>query len=82
MMWQDYILTIGSVVFSVALVPAVLAREKPPLSTSAPTFFFLYLFSFVYATLTLWMSALTAFITATLWLILAIQRYRQGRRAL
>lgn len=77
MLWQDYILTIGSIVFSVALVPAVLAREKPPLSTSVPTFFFLYLFSFVYTTLNLWLSALTAGITATLWLILAIQRYRQ-----
>lgn len=82
MLWQDYILTIGSVVFSVALVPAVMAKEKPPLSTSVPTFFFLYLFSFVYTTLSLWLSAMTAGITATLWLILAIQRYRQQRSPL
>jgi type VI protein secretion system component VasF len=80
MLWQDYILTIGSLVFSIALVPAIIAREKPPLSTSVPTFFFLYLFCFIYATLHLWMSSFTSALTATLWLILAIQRFRAGRK--
>jgi hypothetical protein len=79
MLWQDYVLTIGSLVFSIALVPAVMAKEKPPLSTSVPTFFFLYLFSFIYSTLFLWLSAVTSALTATLWLILAIQKYKSSR---
>ncbi len=80
MLWQDYVLTIGSLVFSVALVPAVMAKEKPPLSTSVPTFFFLYLFAFVYATLSLWLSAGSALLTGSLWLTLAIQKYIQQRK--
>ena len=79
MLWQDYVLTIGSLVCSIALVPAVMAKEKPPLSTSVPTFFFLYLFSFIYSTLFLWLSAVTSALTATLWLILAIQKYKSSR---
>jgi hypothetical protein len=77
MLWQDYVLTAGSLVFSIALVPAVLAKDKPPLSTSVPTFFFLYLFAFVYSTLSLWISMCTTILTGTLWLILALQKYRE-----
>lgn len=80
MLWQDYVLTAGSIVFSVALIPAIKAKGKPPLSTSVPTFFFLYLFSFVYATLSLWISTTTTAITGTMWLILAGQKYMQMRR--
>jgi hypothetical protein len=76
MLWQDYVLTIGSIVFAVALIPAIVAKEKPPLSTSVPTFFFLYLFSFVYLTLHLWLSTVTTLITGSMWLILAIQQSR------
>jgi uncharacterized membrane protein len=81
MLWQDYVLTIGSLVFSIALVPAVMAKEKPPLSTSVPTFFFLYLFSFVYSTLSLWLATCTSALTATLWFILAFQKWRALKRA-
>jgi len=80
MLWQDYVLTTGSLVFVISLVPATFAKDKPPLLTSVPTFFFLYLFAGVYLTLTLWLSAITTFLTGTMWLILAIQKYRQNRR--
>ncbi len=74
MHWQDIVLAAGSFVFAVALIPTVLSKEKPPLSTSLLTGITLLVFAVVYATLSLWLSFFSTCITAALWLTIAAQR--------
>ena len=79
MIWQDIVLTIVMIVFSVSLVPQVYYgfRKKEgtiTLITSGPTFVGLYVAAVVYATLSLTFSAIVSFFTATLWFILFLQR--------
>lgn len=76
MIWQDAVLTAGSLVFIAALIPMVRAAAKPPLSTSIPTG--LVLLAFVPAEWTLGAvyAACTSAISGALWLTLAVQRVR------
>lgn len=76
-MWQDYVITIGLVVFCLSLIPAIRAEHKPPLMTSMPTAFFQYVFLVTFASLELWLSAVGASVLAVLWTTLAVQKYRQ-----
>jgi len=79
MLWQDWVFSIGTWVFAIALVPTIRGKEKPPLWTSIPTAFFLTLFALTYFSLTLWLSAFSSLLTATTWYTLAFQKYRQIR---
>ena len=72
-MWQDFILTGGSIVFIIALIPSVLSKDKPALSTSLITGLTLFVFGVVYATLALWITAILTWIITALWFTLAIQ---------
>lgn len=79
MIWQDIVITIASIIFSVALIPQVYYgfRDKVgPIAYSAsiPTFIGLYVICFAFWTLSLYSSAVITFSTGTLWLILFIQR--------
>lgn len=73
-MWQDYVLAAGSVIFALALIPAVLQPGAPPASTSATTAGVLYVFAGVDVTLGLTFTALTTVATAFLWTTLLIQK--------
>jgi FtsH-binding integral membrane protein len=73
MHWQDFVFTIGSLFFIVALVYSVRNEDKPPTKTSVITGFWLGVFSVVYATLGLPLAAITSAISAILWGILAAQ---------
>ncbi|MDO8583168.1 MAG: hypothetical protein Q7R51_01420 [bacterium] len=75
MLWQDWVLTLGSSIFIIALLPSVLSKNKPALSTSLMTGAVLIVFAIVYLTLFLWISAVTTFLTGGLWFVLAIQKY-------
>ena len=75
MVWQDWILTTGSILFIIALAPSVFSKDKPALTTSLLTGTVLAVFAFVYATLSLWLAALTVAITSLTWFILAYQKY-------
>lgn len=55
--WQDLVLTIGSLIFVIALIPSVKGRDKPTFWTSALTGSVLVTFVIVYATLDLWFAA-------------------------
>ena len=74
---QDLILTLGSLVFVVALIPTVLGKHKPALSTSVSTGLVLFVFVGVYISLRLWFTAATTFLTGSLWIALAVQKYLQ-----
>ena len=79
MVWQDLAISIVNIVLCASLVPEVYLGFKEgkgfiTLRTSAPTTFCLYALSFIYYSLNLQLSAVTAFIMATLWLLFLIQR--------
>lgn len=74
--WQDIILTIGSLVFLVALIPSITSKDKPALMTSLMTGLVLFVFAMTYITLDLWFSAVTTALTGMLWLVLAVQKAR------
>ncbi|MFA6908647.1 MAG: hypothetical protein WC289_02045 [Patescibacteria group bacterium] len=79
MIWQDIVITVASIIFSVALVPQVYAGYKEKkgtiaYGTSVPTFVGLYVLCVAYFTLELYLSTVVCFITASLWLILCIQK--------
>jgi len=76
---QDYILTIGSLIFIIALIPSVLSEHKPALSTSVSTMAVLYVFAGVYVSLHLWLTTVTTFLSGTMWAILAVQKWRQTK---
>ena len=78
--WQDIVLMAGGFGFSLALIPAVRHKEKPPVSTSLTTFLILVTFSIAYATLGLWLAFLSGVFTCTMWLVLLIQKVRSKRR--
>jgi len=80
-MWQDWVIAGVQIVFAISLIPSVLHKEnKPSLSTSVFTSAGLYTLSFVYFMLALWFSCVMSGIIATLWALLAYQRYRLNMR--
>ncbi len=87
MVWQDIVLTVVGIIFSVSLIPQIYHGFKEKIGpikllTSTPTFIGLYIIAFTYITLSLYFSAAIAFLTGTLWLMLFIQRlvYCTGKR--
>ncbi|HVX24356.1 MAG TPA: hypothetical protein VG992_03380 [Candidatus Saccharimonadales bacterium] len=77
MQWQDYVIAVGSILFIIALMPSVLGKNKPALSTSVMTGSVLMVFAITYTTLHLWFAGITTALTAIQWFILAIQKYQQ-----
>lgn len=73
-MWQDYVLTAGSVVFILALLPAVFSDAKPPKATCLTTAAVLYVFALTDVTLHLYLTAAITALTAWTWSVLAIQK--------
>jgi hypothetical protein len=74
-MWQDVVFAIGSLIFAMALVPSIRSTDKPALGTSLPTTLILYVFSMTYFSLELYYAAIVTLGTATLWAILAVQKW-------
>ena len=79
MAWQDWVLTIGSFIFSIALIPSLISKDKPAVSTSLSTGIILVIYSYVYYTLNLYLSMVTVAITGVIWLTLAWQKWQQER---
>jgi len=79
MEWQDIVLSVGSWIFTIALIPSVLSKDKPALSSSVMTASVLTIYVVVYITLSLSMSAASTALVAAMWYTLAIQKYVQGR---
>ena len=79
--WQDIVLSIGSLMFVIALIPSVLGKDKPALATSFMTGLVLVVFTVTYATLSLKYTTVTTALSAILWLILAVQKARQDSQS-
>ncbi len=78
-MWQDYALGVVQAMFAVALMPTLLDRQKPALSTSAMNAAGMTIITVVYVSLLLWLSAAVAAIVGIQWVILWTQRYKQPK---
>ncbi len=79
MVWQDIVISIVNIVFSISLFPQVYYGFKKKrwlitLATSLPAFTGLYIMAFAFFTLSLYYSAVMTAITGTLWMILFMQR--------
>ena len=72
--WQDVMLSAGNIFFCLTLIPMLRQPERPPLLTCIPTGLALLAGGFVFATLHLWLTALTQTITGLQWLVLVFKR--------
>ncbi|MEP7205163.1 MAG: hypothetical protein ABI716_03150 [Candidatus Saccharibacteria bacterium] len=77
--WQDIVLAICVLFFNIALIPSVLGKDKPQLSTSLLTFLFLLPQVVVFISLSLWYAFAMSFINACLWASLAFQKIKANR---
>ena len=75
--WQDIVLSLSLVAFNVALIPSIIGKQKPRITTSVLTSLFLIPEVIVFVSLGLWYSFIMASINSVLWGILAVQRYIQ-----
>ena len=77
MIWQDLVLMLCGFGFSIALIPAVKAKEKPPKSSCLMTMIMLAIFCVCYATLGLRLAFISTLTTLGMWTTLLIQEIRR-----
>jgi hypothetical protein len=78
--WQDVALSAGNIFFCFTLLPMLRHPVRPPLLTCIPTALALLAGGIVFATLHLWITAVTQTITGLQWLALAFKKSGQSRR--
>jgi hypothetical protein len=74
--WQDAAFAAGNIFFCFTLIPMLRHPGRPPLLTCVPTALALLAGGAVFATLHLWVTALTQTITGLQWLALAFKKTR------
>lgn len=72
--WQDWVLTIGQILFFVALLPSIFSQHKPSAWTSFMTGGTLTAFTVVFFSLGLIWGAVTAALVAVAWYVLLLQK--------
>lgn len=75
-MWQDTVIAICQLAFLPSMLPTLLGSDKPALATSILNAVIVSIIVLTFVTLELWFSVITGFITASIWAILAIQKWR------
>lgn len=80
MHWQEIAFLIGQMIFNISLLPSILSKDKPSLTTSLITSAVIFVYVFVYATLSLWVTAIAVGTTGVFWGILAYQKYIINRK--
>src|SRR5271155_2082596 len=70
---QDMTLSAGNIFFCITLIPMLRQPERPPLLTCIPTGLALIAGGFVFASLHLWLTALTQMIAGLQWLALVFK---------
>lgn len=80
MPWQDWVFSVGNGIFALALLPSVMGKSKPAFSSSLLTASVLAVFVGTFATFSLWLSAAVTTVSASMWLTLAVQKYRIDKR--
>lgn len=82
MHWQDWIFSLGQVIFLIALIPTLKGRDKPAFTTSAVTATILAIFALTYFTLNLLFTTVSSIFMTAAWATLALQKYLQDRQSL
>ena len=77
MHWQEALLTLGQIVFIVALLPSVFSNDKPEIWTSIITGTVALSIAVTYVTMRMPVAAVSAFFNFVFWSILALQKSRQ-----
>jgi hypothetical protein len=81
MIWQDLLISIGSICFSIALLPMLKrGADRPPVFTAGLTAFWLYAYFAAFSTLGLWYAAITGAINAVLWTAIGILKWNDKAR--
>lgn len=80
MQWQDLVITFGQIIFSIALIPMLLSKDKPVLITSLVTGAVLMIYALTYITIQFWFGAAMTALTGVVWLTLAYQKFRMGKK--
>ncbi len=80
MVWQDVVYAVGQWVFIVALIPSILSKDKPALTSSLLTGLVLLVYAFTLASLNLWISTISTLATSVAWFVLALQKYKLDNR--
>ncbi len=80
MSWQDLVLSVGQILFVIALIPTVAGKDKPALQTSVLTSAVSFSFMVVYVSLSVPFASLTAGLNGSMWLVLAVQKGRDRLR--
>ena len=80
MVWQDIVLSIGQWVFAIGLLPSVFGKDKPALLSSLIMGSVLVVFVFTFATLSLWLSAVSTIAGSLIWFVLAAQKIMINRK--
>lgn len=79
MIWQDALLAVCSIVFTIALIPSILGNNKPEVYTSTLTALVLLVMAICYISLSLWFAVFAALFNCFAWVTLALQKSRQSR---
>lgn len=74
MTWQEWVLTVGQIIFVFALLPTILGKDKPAFSTSIINGTILAIFAFTYLQLLLPFAGTLSATLSVCWYILAIQK--------
>jgi len=77
-MWQDILFMVGNFILGAALIPTILAKEKPTRLTSGLTGVILLSYGVAFATLSLYLAAIAVIVNACMWLVLLIQKWRKA----
>ncbi len=72
--WQDLVLTVGQLIFSIALLPSVFSKNKPSKWTSFMTSIVLGTFGFTFFSLGMMYATAVAILNACIWGILYVQK--------
>jgi len=83
MIWQDFAITTIVFMFVAVTIPQVIdvvkGRTSLNLFTAGPTSLGNYGLAYIFFTLGLWLSVISAILIATLWLILFIFSFRNNK---
>lgn len=80
MLWQDWVFSVGQIIFVIALIPTIKGKDKPALSTSFITGAILLAFAFSYMALSLLFSTVTSIVMSLSWFLISYQKYKQIKK--
>lgn len=79
-MWQDTVIAACQLAFFPSMLPTLIGKDKPALSTSALNALIVTIITACFFTLQLWFSVATGALTAGIWVVLAFQKWRIDNR--